>query len=188
MEEEFINYCKNGSLAAVQEFKKRNSNVNISFENYYFAFRYACLNGHLHVAKWLLSIKPTINISALNEEVFRWSCSNGQLHVAQWLLSVKPDIVISYFNECAFRWACNNNQLHVAQWLLSVKPDINISVWNENAFRMACHYEDLRVAVWLLFIKPSIDFREQNLKTKKNFGISFLLYCFHQKNINLFLL
>jgi len=46
--------------------------INIS-DNNEWAFSFACLNGYLHVAQWLLSLqgKPDINISAFNEDAFR---------------------------------------------------------------------------------------------------------------------
>ena len=48
--------------------------------------------GHLKVAKWLLEVKPDINISADNESAFRNVCQEGHLEIAKWLLKVKPDI------------------------------------------------------------------------------------------------
>jgi hypothetical protein len=53
------------------------------------AFREACVFGHLEVAKWLLSVKPDINISANNEEPFRLACFARKLEVAKWLQSLK---------------------------------------------------------------------------------------------------
>ena len=58
-------------------------------------FCQACENGHLKMAKWLLSVKPDIDISANDEYAFCCSCEKGFLKVAKWLLSVKSDIDIS---------------------------------------------------------------------------------------------
>jgi len=76
------------------------------------------MKGHLHVAQWLLTVKPDIHISMWNEYAFRYACQYGHLAVAQWLLTVKPDINISAENEDAFRWACYKGHLDVSQWLL----------------------------------------------------------------------
>ena len=40
-------------------------NINISAKNDY-AFRYACLNGHLLVTQWLQSIKPNLYVINYN--------------------------------------------------------------------------------------------------------------------------
>jgi len=48
------------------------------------------MKGHLHVAKWLLQVKPNINISAQKEDAFRWACLCKHLPVAQWLQSLMP--------------------------------------------------------------------------------------------------
>ena len=55
------------------------------------AFICACRNGHLVIAQWLFSIKPTI---ADNENAFRIACLNDRLVIAQWLQSLKPDVYI----------------------------------------------------------------------------------------------
>ena len=40
--------------------------------NYDNLFQYFCKNNHLEEAKILLQIKPTINISAKDEQTFMW--------------------------------------------------------------------------------------------------------------------
>ena len=62
-------------------------------------FKWVCENGYLEIAKWLLTIKPDIDISADNKYAFTSVCENGHLEVAKWLLSIKPDIDISDDNE-----------------------------------------------------------------------------------------
>lgn len=57
-------------------------------------FSYACFNGHLEVAQWLLFIKPTIEVSTY-KDAFHNACFNGHLEVAQWLLSIKPTTEVS---------------------------------------------------------------------------------------------
>jgi hypothetical protein len=47
----------------------------------------------------LLQIKPTINISACNEEAFRWACRDGHLDVAKWFVSLNPDKYKIYVND-----------------------------------------------------------------------------------------
>ena len=149
-------------------------------------FNYLCKNGHLEDAQWLYQIKPSINISANNEEAFRFACHSGHLQVAQWLYEIKPISIknrniniiervsrwlyyfiiqnncvlnISAENEFAFRGACTNGHLEVAQWLYQIKPTLDIS---EEAFRNACYGGHLEVAQWLYQIKPTLNISECN--------------------------
>ena len=84
------------------------------------SFKWACENGHLEVAQWLLSIKPDIDVSAVSDWAFRWTCENGHLEVAQWLLSIKPDIDVSAVSDWAFKGACQEGHLDVSQWLCTL--------------------------------------------------------------------
>jgi hypothetical protein len=63
-------------------------------------------------------VKPTIDISALNEDAFIWASSFGNLKVAQWLLKVKPTINIMVKCGYAFQKTCAEGHLETAQWLL----------------------------------------------------------------------
>lgn len=44
----------------------------------------SCMNGHLELAQWLLSVNPTLNATL----AFKWACRRGHLKVAQWLSTV----------------------------------------------------------------------------------------------------
>jgi hypothetical protein len=92
----------------------------------------ACQNGHIQVAQWLFSIKPTLDISAENNYAFRMACQNGHIQVAQWLFSIKPTLDISAKHEYAFRLACQNGHLEVAQWIQSLNPNKYVILHVEN--------------------------------------------------------
>ena len=102
---------------------------SIDVSNYYKIFRYVCYKKQFKVAKWLLSLKPDINISYNNEEVFRYACCHGNLDIAKWLYRVKPDINISSNNNEAFYGACYNGHLGVGKWLQSLKPYLYVIIY-----------------------------------------------------------
>jgi ankyrin repeat protein len=151
--------CKSGNLQKLQHIITQQ---NINMADFDQLFRTACEYGRLDIAKWLLQIKPDINISADDDEAFQCACGNGHLDVAKWLLQIKPNIDISINNDEAFRYACEDGHLDVAKWLLQIKPNIYISTNNDYAFRWACENGHLHVAKWLLQIKPNIDISINN--------------------------
>lgn len=117
MEEQFFDLILNGSLQEIQEFYNNNPSINIS--DYVYAFCSACGYGRLEVAKWLLEVKPDIDISADDENAFCCVCAHGHLHAAKWLLEIKPDIVIS---NMAFFNACRYKNIDIALWLSKLEP------------------------------------------------------------------
>jgi hypothetical protein len=59
MQRQFINECQSGNLLNSINLFQQNNFDNLVCE---YAFRYACENGHLETAKFLLSVNPSINI------------------------------------------------------------------------------------------------------------------------------
>jgi hypothetical protein len=98
---------------------------------------------NLEVAKWLLEIKPDIDIT----ESFNQACSSGNLEVVKWLHEIKPDIDITE----SFKRACSSGCLEVVKWLLEIKPDIDITDY-KHAYNLHQH----RVINCLRKIKPDI--------------------------------
>ena len=156
----FHEYCKSGNLLQAKLFYESNPDIDISAMEY--AFRVACANGHMDIAKWLLTVTPCINVRAKDDYAFRYACANGNIDVAKWLLTVKLDIDISAQDDCAFRYAYAGGHLELAKWLLIVKPDIDISAENDYAFRWACENGHMDIAKWLLEIKPDINISAYN--------------------------
>jgi hypothetical protein len=148
----FLTACQYGNLCLVQQLADNNV---LKFADD--GFRLACGRGHLKVAKWLLRVKPPIDIRATSDTAFRSACFNGHLKVAQWLLSVEPSINICLYDDAVFRLTCYYGHLKVAKWLLSVEPSIDIRRHNNVSFRCACVNGNLKVAKWLQSVDPSID-------------------------------
>jgi len=129
IETQFLNACKTGNLNKAKQIYLNNL---IDEEC---AFLLACVKGQLHIAKWLLQIKPNINISVHNEEAFRCACESGHLHVAQWLLQIKPTINVFINDHSAFKHACIRNKWLVVKWLCELYPfkydiEFNNRMWS----------------------------------------------------------
>jgi hypothetical protein len=122
----FIDLISLGNLNGAKTFITNNINPDtnldefISLENET-AFGLACQKGYLEIAKWLLELKPTIDISAQNNYAFRFACKYRQLHVAKWLIEINPDLNISADNDFAYRWSYQNRNFEISEWLHAVK-------------------------------------------------------------------
>jgi ankyrin repeat protein len=107
------------------------------------------------ILKWLLEIKPDIDISANNELAFDNACHYGSIETAKWLLEIKPDINIRIDNDNIFRGCCvSDENLSIIKWLLEIKPDINIEANNHNAFKNACENNSIEIAKFLISLNP----------------------------------
>ena len=143
---EFYNACYMGNIFLAQQLFQQNTDILDNDD--YSTFIHTCLQGRLSISKWLLQIKPNINIASDKSHAFRGACYNGHLEVAQWLYSLNSTIDIILIED-AFIKSCSNGHLDVCQWLLQIRPDINISFNNDEAFIKACYNGHLPVCQWL---------------------------------------
>ena len=113
------------------------------------------------ILKWLLEIKPDIDISKNNEMAFYYACMYSNVDTAKWLLQIKPDINISIDNDYIFR-NCSSD-LEIIKWLLEIKPDIDIEMNNHEAFKNACENHGYEAVKFLVSLNP----KKYNVKFTK---------------------
>ena len=107
-------------------------------------FIWACENGHMEVAQWVMSFIVANDINAFID-----LCRHGELELAKEFYSINPEIDISVDNERIFKIVCENGYLEMAKWLLSVEPDINISIDDNHALKYARKNGHMKIALWL---------------------------------------
>lgn len=122
------------------------------------AFQLACRNGHLEVAKWLVSLNQGIDVHARQNWAFTTSCFNNRLEVCKWLRSLDKGIY-KQIPANAFVHVCENGHLDVAKWLLSLDEGddaTNAHAKISVAFQNCCCDGRLEVAKWLWSLKTNI--------------------------------
>lgn len=136
-------------------------------------FILACANGYFEITKWLLKIKPTIDVSYNNNQAFIDTCRQGhRLEAAKWLYNLIPEIGNSIIEQ-ALHGSCTNYEceqcLAVPKWLLELKPSINRPAVTGKIFKYANYYKYLKeVAEWLASTN-----KDYIIKTKENGSISY---------------
>ncbi len=133
--------CNLGKLENAQQLLRENPNIDILFQNGR-VLRNAWCNGDKHIVKWLLQMKPEIDIFSFdqNYEMLKYSCKNGNLDEIQFLVEKKSDIINK-----AFLFCCYSRHIDLAQWLLTKMSNDKINVFND-AFKLACTNGFLEIA------------------------------------------
>ncbi len=95
----FVSACKNGHLEIAKLLFEHNARARAFFGddsvlNFYYneenPFTLACEFGHLEVVKWLILIKPSIDIQINNnDEALRRASDNNHLNIVYFLLDLK---------------------------------------------------------------------------------------------------
>jgi hypothetical protein len=109
-------------------------------------FEWACKNGQLEIAKWLVA-EHNIDVHVDNDNLFKLSCTAGQLQIAKWL-ATEHNADIHTGNEEVFKYSCKNGYTEIVKWLIS-EYDVDIHAENEASLAMAC--QSGRIGIIKLF-------------------------------------
>lgn len=117
-------------------------------------FEWACIYGHIKIAKWLYEL-DIIDIHGTKNNMFLRACSYGHLDIARWLYRFGVDI--NYKDNHAFQEACENGHLDIAKWLIEKGIVEYVYTFDYNRpFRLACANGHLEVAKWLVSLDDTI--------------------------------
>ncbi len=92
-----------------------------------YAFRVACMNGHVQVVRELLQLAGAhrVDVHALEEHAFRLACQNGNVDVVELLLSLTGDRRVNVAAERheALQRACEFKRVEVVRRLLDLSDE-----------------------------------------------------------------
>lgn len=103
----------------------------------YDSLKYACIEGKLDLAKWLVSIG--VDIYYLTPGDFLKLCMNGHFETAKWICSLRSDIigenqVITYCSKLG--------EIAISKWLVSMGASVNHVLMN------SCECGHFELAKW----------------------------------------
>ena len=125
-----IHYASKGGLLPIVQYFIEQQNVDIDIKGYYekIPLQYACENGHLQIAQYLISKGANINIKDRREDhVIHYASKGGHLPVVQYLIEKENvDINNKATNGASLlHCACRRGKLHIVKYLISQGANIN---------------------------------------------------------------
>lgn len=169
----FASICGSKSLEMAQYALEINPSIDIHMRED-FAFKNACWNNRLDIAKWLFEMGD-INIHMNKYELFSNACLSNKLDMVNWFIEVshKSGTRFNLADMCVdnlFTVVCKRTHLNIAQILVKLCEDheymINIHINNDYAFYNACVMGELQMAKWLWELSKS-----KCSKTGRPYGI-----------------
>lgn len=124
MNDIWLHLCSNGYLCWAKWFHQQYAENQMAEQEaswYYYeiGFQNACMNGHLSMAQWLLSIRPP-EVGDWSKGIFVTVCQYGYLSLAQWLYSIQPTLDINMLDQSARKYAHLHGHQDVVNWLDSL--------------------------------------------------------------------
>lgn len=151
MDHVFLDYCSSGNLDVVIK------NYPTYSDNLYImscGFTSSCINGHLHIAQWLLET-GNLNANFNAEPILRNTCKGGHLATIIWLFEIlSSDSILDCLDDC-FEISCSHGHLDLAKWLSNNVPAH--SQINTNIFYKIAYNGHPDVCRWLLETYPETD-------------------------------
>ena len=171
-DEAFISACRYGGCLELAKWILENSP---SPEDLLHAkneepFRWACAEGHLEVAKWIVDISRNTNhpcnIHHNNDITFSLACRCGHLEVAKWIFDISPRNTLLFNSTAEFKWICYNDHFDLAKWIFEISKNTddpcNIHIDDDMPFREACKHGNLEFAKWIIQIDRKCNIRAKN--------------------------
>jgi ankyrin repeat protein len=118
-----------------------------------------CKNGHIDIVKWLLTIRPHINLSINNYEPFNYALEYGHIDIAKYLFEKNPNSV-DHIQHISLQHICSRGNLNILEWLVAINPKIQLDY---NLFWLACTNNRLILAQYILAQNPTIDILSNKL-------------------------
>jgi hypothetical protein len=114
-----IEACKNGHLKVLKCFR---NTYKLSNSDALDAFKYACLNGHLDMVKYLhvnFGMTKEILLGKDMLDALKCACSKGHLQIVKYL---HTDIGVTEDNTSeAIKYACNASQAKITEYLQTIR-------------------------------------------------------------------
>lgn len=158
----FAYICGSKSLEMAQYVLEIKPSIDIHMRED-FAFKNACRNNHLDIAKWLFEMGG-INIHMNKYELFSKACLSNQLDMVNWFIEVSHksgerfDLADMRVDNL-FTDVCKRKHMNIAQILVKLCEDheymINIHINDDDAFCHACIMGELQMAKWLWELSKS---------------------------------
>jgi len=141
-------------------------------KDYFDAFKYACYNDHLEIAKILYNEDDNLDINYIshNEHIFEGVCRCGNLEIAKWLHSFGDKINIDYKE--AFKSAGKSGEIEIIKWVYSLNNNYDIHDISYTIFHEALLYGDLDIAKWIHSLDNKLDIRKEDDFMFKKFAKS----------------
>jgi len=166
--DKFLQITRFGEVNLVKEYYQINKHkINIS-SNEEYIFCSVCSKGYLDIAKFLLEIKPDIDISIRGEEPIKRACEKGHLEIVKYLLQIKPDINLSISNNKPFIYSCKSGKLELVKFLFylnNIKDNKNILLTDKcftKSFEYICEFGYLNILQFLLEVYPTLNITDNN--------------------------
>jgi hypothetical protein len=152
---DFVKYCRTGDFNGIQQYlPPTNSSQDILLCEC--GFTVLCTNNMLNIAKWLLKMKPQINVSNYLHLIFKSACIDGYLEIAKFAYELDTSgtsINITHNDNYIFYTACKYKRTEIVKFLISIET-IDITAHNNCAFYYACVNNDFELINFFLLLKP----------------------------------
>ena len=171
---------KGGLLPVVQYLiEKHNIDVDIRGSCKKTPLQYACLNGHLSIAEYLIS--KGANVKAKDEYkdfVIHYACMGGLLPIVQYLIekqNVAVDIKNGSHDMTPLHYACSFGHLKIAEYLISKGADVYAKNFSGNSvIHYACKSGLLPIVQYLIEEKYIyVDIKGYSKRTPLHFAAKY---------------